>query len=51
MIKFAGTVVCPKTVIIVAAVSNAAVVITADDVPGAGNSPVTVSVVYTLISL
>lgn len=35
----------------VAAVSNAAVVVTADDVPGAGNSPVTVSVVYTLISL
>ena len=35
----------------VAAVSNAAVVITADDVPGAGNSPVTVSVVYTLIGL
>ena len=36
---------------VVAAVANAAVVITADDVPGAGNSPVTVSVVYTLISL
>jgi len=36
---------------VVAAVANAAVVITADGVPGAGNSPVTVSVVYTLISL
>ena len=35
----------------VGSVSNSAVVITADDVPGAGNSPVTVSVVYTLISL
>ena len=35
----------------VGAVSNAAVVITAEGVPGAGNSPVTVSVVYTLISL
>lgn len=35
----------------VASVSNAAVVITADDVPGDGDSPVTVSVVYTLISL
>jgi hypothetical protein len=30
---------------------NAAVDVTADGVPGAGNSPVTVSVVYTLISL
>ena len=36
---------------VVASVANAAIVITADDVPGAGNSPVTVSVVYTLISL
>jgi len=36
---------------VVASVSNAAVVITADDVPGDGNSPVTVSAVYTLISL
>src|SRR6185369_16791372 len=35
----------------VASVSNAAVVVTADGVPGAGNSPVTVSVVYTLIGL
>ncbi len=30
---------------------NAAVDVTADGIPGAGNSPVTVSVVYTLISL
>lgn len=36
---------------VVASFNNAAVLITADDVPGAGNSPVTVSVVYTLISL
>jgi hypothetical protein len=35
----------------VGSVANAAVVITADGVPGAGNSPVTVSVVYTLIGL
>ena len=35
----------------IAAASNAAVVITADDVPGDGNSPVTVSAVYTLISV
>ncbi len=31
--------------------ASSAVNVTADDVPGAGNSPVTVSVVYTLISL
>ena len=41
----------PSGSAVVAAVANAAIVITADDVPGAGNSPVTVSVVYTLISL
>jgi len=31
--------------------ASSAVNVTADDVPGAGDSPVTVSVVYTLISL
>ena len=31
--------------------ASSAVNVTADDIPGAGNSPVTVSVVYTLISL
>lgn len=36
---------------VVASFSNAPVLITADDVPADGNSPVTVSVVYTLISL
>jgi hypothetical protein len=35
----------------VASAPNTAVNVTADDVPGAGNSPVTVSVVYTLIPL
>ena len=35
----------------VAGASNAPVLITADGVPGAGNSPVTVSVAYVLISL
>lgn len=34
-----------------AAIANAPVVVTSDDVPAAGNSPVTVSVVYTLIYL
>ena len=36
---------------VVASFSNAPVLITADDVPADGNSPVTVSVVYTLIGL
>ena len=41
----------PAGSVVVADIANAAIVVTADDVPGAGNSPVTVSVVYTLISL
>ena len=41
----------PSGTATVAAATNAAVVVTADDVPAAGDSPVTVSVVYTLISL
>ena len=41
----------PAGSVVVAGIANAAIVVTADDVPGDGNSPVTVSVVYTLISL
>ncbi len=41
----------PSGSVAVGSAVNAAVDVTADGVPGAGNSPVTVSVVYTLIGL
>lgn len=41
----------PAGTVAVGAISNAPIVVTAEDVPAAGDSPVTVSIVYTLISL
>ena len=41
----------PAGSVVVASAVNAAVNVTADGIPGAGDSPVTVSVVYTLIGL